>query len=102
MFYKSNNISFLDKTVKVRNLIFYNENYYFETDVELTQAESVSNEEFAEAIGSVIHVDSSEPVESHLTQLDRIESAVLKSQEEIAQEARDAYTLELIEGGVIA
>lgn len=36
------------------------------------------------------------------TQLDRIESMVAKSQEEIAQEARDAYTLELIEGGVIA
>lgn len=35
------------------------------------------------------------------TQLDRIESLVAKSQEEIAQEARDAYTLELIEGGVI-
>ena len=36
------------------------------------------------------------------TQLDRIESMVAKSQEQIAQEARDAYTLELIEGGVIA
>ena len=36
------------------------------------------------------------------TQLDRIESMIAKSQEEIAQEARDAYTLELIEGGVIA
>lgn len=36
------------------------------------------------------------------TQLDRIESLVAKSQEEIAQEARDNYTLELIEGGVIA
>ena len=36
------------------------------------------------------------------TQLDRIEFLVAKSQEEIAQEARDAYTLELIKGGVIA
>ena len=43
-----------------------------------------------------------EPVEPEPTQLDRIESMVAKSQEEIAQEARDAYTLELIEGGVIA
>lgn len=40
--------------------------------------------------------------EEKATQLDRIESMVAKSQEEIAQEARDAYTLELIEGGVIA
>ena len=42
-----------------------------------------------------------EPVEPEPTQLDRIESLVAKSQEQIAQEARDAYTLELIEGGVI-
>lgn len=42
------------------------------------------------------------PTEPEPTQLDRIESMVAKSQEEIAQEARDAYTLELIEGGVIA
>ena len=39
---------------------------------------------------------------SEPTQMDRIESMIAKSQEEIAQEARDAYTLELIEGGVIA
>ena len=44
----------------------------------------------------------SESVEPEPTQLDRIESMVAKSQEQIAQEARDAYTLELIEGGVIA
>lgn len=43
-----------------------------------------------------------EPAEPEPTQLDRIESMIAKSQEEIAQEARDAYTLELIEGGVIA
>ena len=36
------------------------------------------------------------------TQLDRIEEMVSKTHAEIAQEARDAYTLELIEGGVIA
>lgn len=42
-----------------------------------------------------------EPVEPEPTQLDRIESMVAKSQEEIAQEARDEYTLELIENGVI-
>lgn len=47
-------------------------------------------------------LEPSAPVEPEPTQLDRIESLVAKSQEEIAQEARDAYTLELIEGGVIA
>ena len=35
------------------------------------------------------------------TQLDRIESLLAKSHAEIAQAAVDAYTLELIEGGVI-
>jgi len=48
---------------------------------------------------------STQPVmlpESEPTQLDRIEAAVTASKEQIAQEARDAYTLELIEGGVIA
>jgi hypothetical protein len=35
------------------------------------------------------------------TQLDRIESMILKSQEQITKEARDAYTLELINSGII-
>lgn len=35
------------------------------------------------------------------TQLDRIEAAVTKSQEEIANNAIDTYTMELIEGGVL-
>lgn len=100
--YKSESISFLDDTIKVRNLCVYNDLYYFESDAEIEQAEIVPDEEFAEAVGSVVHVESFEPVEPQPTQLDRIESMVAKSQEEIAQEARDAYTLELIEGGIIA
>lgn len=55
------------------------------------------------ANGMAVTYDAS-PVEPYTpapTQLDRIESMVAKSQEEIAQEARDAYTLELIEGGII-
>lgn len=43
-----------------------------------------------------------EPVTPQPTQLDRIEYAINKTQSEIAQEAIDNYTLELIEGGVIA
>lgn len=35
------------------------------------------------------------------TQLDRIESMIAKDNETIAQEAVDAYTLELIEEGVL-
>ena len=56
------------------------------------------------ANGMTITGLANEPIttEPDLSQLDRIESMVAKSQEEIAQEARDAYTLELIEGGVIA
>ena len=42
-----------------------------------------------------------EPTKTEPTQLDRIEAAISKSQEEIANEAVDAYTLELIEGGVL-
>jgi hypothetical protein len=42
-----------------------------------------------------------EPVTPQPTQLDRIETFMLKSQEQITQEARDAYTLELINSGII-
>lgn len=42
-----------------------------------------------------------EPIEPEPTQLDRIEAIVSQTKEEIAQEARDEYTLELIENGVI-
>ena len=43
-----------------------------------------------------------EPIpEPEPTQLDRIEEAINKSNEQVAQEAIDAYTLELIEGGVL-
>lgn len=45
--------------------------------------------------------DNSEPVAPEPSQLDRIESAINKTQAEIAQEARDAYTLELINSGII-
>ena len=99
MKYKSKNLDFLSKDMKMSNLCYYNEYYYFECDSEIAEAEIVSDEEFAEAVASVV---VAEPIVSQPTQLDRIESMVAKSQEEIAQEARDAYTLELIEGGVIA
>ena len=99
MKYKSKNLDFLSNDMKMSSLCFCNDYYYFECDSEIAEAEIVSDEEFAEAVASVVIV---EPIVSQPTQLDRIESLVSKSNEEIAQEARDAYTLELIEGGVIA
>lgn len=47
-------------------------------------------------------IENIHPIENYVpSQLDRIESMILKSQEQIAQEARDAYTLELINSGII-
>lgn len=45
--------------------------------------------------------ETPEPAEPEPSQLDRIEAIVSQTKEEIAQEARDEYTLELIENGVI-
>lgn len=45
--------------------------------------------------------DEAESVYSEPTQLDRIESAVNKSNEELRQEGADALTEELIESGLI-
>lgn len=45
--------------------------------------------------------ETEEPVTLEPSQLDRIEYAVNKSQEQIAQEARDSYTDLLMEEGVL-
>lgn len=80
--YKSESISFLDDTIKVRNLCVYNDLYYFESDAEIKQAEIVPDEEFAEAVGSVVHVESFESVEPEPTpdpvmeKLDSIEAKI--------------------------
>ena len=59
-------------------------------------------EDGTEVVRGVVETPvQAEPVTPEPTQFDRIESAVLKSQEQIAQEARDAYTLELINSGII-
>lgn len=42
-----------------------------------------------------------EPPEPQPTQLDRIEEKLSKTQKEIAESAVDAYTLELLESGVL-
>lgn len=98
MKYKSKNLDFLSNDMKLSKLCYYNEHYYFESESEISDAEIVSDEEFAEARASV---KVAEPTEPEPTQLDRIEAAVAKSNEEIANAAIDAYTMELIEGGVL-
>lgn len=47
--------------------------------------------------------DTESPIETKIepTQLDRIEEAVLKTQDEIKQEAIDNYTIQLIEEGLL-
>lgn len=97
MKYKSKNLDFLSNDMKMSNLCYYNEHYYFECDSEIAEAEIVSDEEFAEAVASVVVAEPTvEP-----TQLDRIEEAVLKSNKEIANAAIDEYTAMLMEEGVL-
>lgn len=100
--YKSINIDYIENYT-VSNLHADDDYYYFESNQEIKEAKQILDEEFKKSISNVVHVDIKNTNEvSQPTQLDRIESLVSKSQEQIAQEARDAYTLELIEGGVIA
>lgn len=98
MKYKSKNLDFLSNDMKINNLCFYGEYYYFASDVKIPEAEEVTDEEFAEAQASV---KAAEPTEPEPTQLDRIETAVNAKNEEIAQAAIDNYTLELMEGGLL-
>ena len=58
------------------------------------------NENDEEIITSTVESPNVEPNEEP-NQLDRIEAAITKSHEQIANEAVDAYTLELIEGGIL-
>ena len=98
--YKSTSIEFF-VNYKLANLCAFDEYYYFESDELIEEATQISEEEF-KVILDRIEIFEPEEIVPQPTQLDRIEEMVSKSQAEIAQEARDAYTLELIEGGVIA
>ena len=82
MFYKSDEISFLNKKSKVSNLCVYNDSYYFESDAEIPQAETISAEEFEQAISSIVHV-TLEPVEPKLTAAEQ-------------QEARETYIMAML------
>ena len=61
MKYKSKNLDFLSKDMKLSNLCYYNEHYYFECDSEIAEAEIVSDEEFEEAVSSVVVAEIPEP-----------------------------------------
>ena len=74
MKYKSKDISFLTTEMKISHLCFYGEHYYFASDMEITEAEIATDEEFAEAMASVTPVESTESAEPEPTQADRIEA----------------------------
>ena len=82
MFYKSDEISFSNKKSKVSNLCVYNDFYYFESDAEIPQAETISAEEFEQAISSIVHV-TLESVEPKLTAAEQ-------------QEARETYIMAML------
>lgn len=76
MLYKSQTIEFSQENVPVKNLCVYKDYYYFESPVEFPDAEIVSQEEFDEAVNSIVHVDGAVKHGTQETQLDRIENAV--------------------------
>ena len=98
--YRSTEISFLDDTIQIANLCCFGEYYYFESNELIEEAEQISDKQFLEIISEITYV-APESIEPEPTQLDRIESMISKSQEQITKEARDAYTLELINSGII-
>lgn len=63
--------------------------------------ETYSNGTVVKSAVSDPPTEGEEPQEPEPTQLDRIEAMVAKDNETIAQEAVDAYTMELIEEGVL-
>ena len=83
--------SYLSKEMEQPNLIPVAE------DFDLTNKKYVNGE----WIEYVPEAEEEEPIEPEPTQLDRIEELVAKSHAQISQEAVDAYTLELIEGGIL-
>lgn len=65
MLYKSKTIEFLTDDMKISNLCFYNNNYYYESDTDLKQAESVCEEEFEKAVNSIVSIESISFTEPH-------------------------------------
>lgn len=80
-------ISWVSGEVTAHNLISVDE------DFDLTNKKYIN--------GEWVEYESDPEPDPEPTQLDRIESMIAKDNETIAQEAVDAYTLELIEEGVL-
>lgn len=76
MLYKSKTIEFLPKNAPLKKLCVYGDYYYYESFNEIPEAEIVSQEEFDEAVNSIVHVDGAVKPGPQETQLDRIENAV--------------------------
>ena len=60
MFYKSKTIEHLTADMKISNLCYYGDSYYFESPNEIENAEIVSESEFNEAVSAIVHVTPSE------------------------------------------
>lgn len=79
------------------NLIVDLENHPQKNEIQIDWFYDEETNTFS-AEGEVVYPEFKEPEQ---TQLDRIEAAVAKSNDDIAAEAVDEYTLELIERGVL-
>lgn len=85
------------------NGIYTVEKFNFETgkfEVDLSATEYMHKGEIVKVVDGKFRYIEEIPKPAP-TQLDRIEESILKSQEEIALEAIDTFTLELMEEGVL-
>lgn len=67
MKYKSISIDYLTNDIKVSNLCFYNEHYYFESDSIIEEAEIATDEEFEQALSSIVSYDEEPESEDGVT-----------------------------------
>jgi hypothetical protein len=70
LFYKAKEIGMELESIAIKNLCYYGEYYFFETETELADTEIATDAEFQQAINSIVH-NSSEP------QLTETEQAIL-------------------------
>ena len=95
MMYKSKNIEFLTNDTKVSNLCYYDGFYYFESQQEIESAETVTEEEFAKAVDSIVYVEPT-PTEPQPTQLDGIEETQLIMMEAMVDQYEQQLEQDLI------
>ena len=76
MKYKSKNLDFLNNDMKLRDLCYYDEHYYFQCDSEIADAEIVSDAEFEEAKASIAVVKPEPPTDPVMEKLSSIEAKI--------------------------